>query len=148
MTDLIALPDRTLVEVRLWELFPVEYAKDIHAFVPRNRVLEEVVDRLGYRQVDEDDIAEYAAASRQDPSHWEKGSGRRFLMAPIIKRSGSGVVTYVGPYEDTGEHGYELGLWRTVYTEKPEDERYPQTAHHPVQVSYRVLSTLVAKRIP
>lgn len=145
MQELIRLKESVLVAVNLLEIFP---NLKWHELVGRAEVTSELVDKLGLKPVTEQDIAEYAALTRNNPSHWPFGEGRRFFMAPIIKEEGGTQVNYCGPYEDCGEEGFELGLWRSRPRDPSSDkpERFPQTVRHPVQLAYRALSTIVAKR--
>lgn len=147
MQDLCALKDGTLVKINLYDLFPDLAAVHLCTAIPRKQVVEEVVDRLGYTYLSEADIVEYAKQTRLDASHWTFGQGRRFLMHPILKKDSRGeVITYVGPYDDCGAYGHELGLWYSFKPEDPAKADFPKLARHPVAVSYSALSTLVVKR--
>ena len=146
MQELIHLREAALVELRLWELFPAAYTHSIHSLIPRETVLGWVVDDLGLKQATEADVTEYALATRQDGRHWPYGEGRRFLMAPIIRKEKGETVTYRGPYPDCGTKGYELRLWRTKTEEDPARARFPQMVRHPTQIAYPVLRTLIAKK--
>lgn len=145
MQHLCTLGDGTLLELNMCNLFPAPHT--IHTTISRKEVLDEVVDRLGYTYVSEADIVAYAKQTRLDSNHWIFGNGRRFLMHPILKKDSKGeLITYVGPYDDCGAHGYELGLWYAFKPEDPTKADFPRLARHPIAIAYSPLSTLVVKK--
>lgn len=141
-TELCRLDTCCLVELQLSELFPGRYAKNRFEYIEAEEVRMSV-NQLGYKPVAEEEILFYAKATRLDENHWKLGNGHRFLMNPIIKEDERGeIVTYCGPYPDTGNHGYEIGLWRHAG-----EESFPRICPHPVQLRYCVLGTLVVKQL-
>ena len=125
--------------------FPL-YAKNQFELVSAQEVREKIIDELGYKLVEEKEILAYADATRRNEKEWKSGNGRRFLMNPIIRKDERDeVITYCGPYPDTGNYGYEVGLWREKIN--PTEEDFPVLRPHPVQLKYRVLSSLVVKQV-
>lgn len=145
MQTLCRLKDSTLVELQLSEHFPEITAVRMQAHLTRRAVLAEAVDKLGYQRVTEADVVEYAKLTHKDYGHWPFGSGRRFLMDPILKADPRAAVNMVGPYKDCGTVGYELGLWRDKYEDEPAKENFPLIRLHPVQLGYTLLCALVVK---
>lgn len=138
----------SLVELQPSELFPTLFAKNWFESTSAEKVRTKIVDELGYKQVSEKEIDAYARATRLNENHWRFGSGRRFLMNPIVRTDSHGeVISYCGPYSDTGDYGYEIGLWRDRREEDPKKESFPAVRPHPVAIKYRVLSRLVVKQL-
>ncbi len=144
MQEVCKLKNAALVELDLSEIF---YAGDVHRLISRQLVLGEVVDKLGYTQVDEEDVVEYAKLRRLDAGHWTFGMGRRFLMKPIYKQGPDGEqINICSPDADCGVEGYELGLWYDKRVDPPAEPEFPRLNRHPVQIAYCVLATLVVKK--
>lgn len=136
-----------LAEVDLSTLFP--RITHWHAKLEHDIVVKEI-GKLGFGFVSEAEIRAYAKSTAGEVREWpEPGAGRRFLMEPIVRKheKTGEVVTYMGPYPECGEHGYELGLWRYVESDKTKEEKFPITTYHPVTLCHSILSTLVAKML-
>lgn len=133
-----------LKPIDLRDIFQSEYGSDIHGFVSRRQVLEQLVDKRGYDEVTEEDILAFAESIRGNTSIWEPGNAIRFLMKPILDHRDSGaheVVSFTGPYEDCGAEGFELGLWFHFYAPKV----YLRVFRAPIQLNYALSSTLYVK---